>query len=1290
MHRYYVEYNGSIWPVIQVPEQYDALTPKDIDCILVAEKLGSHLEQHIPTLIRRHYHEGQEQMFIVKSINNDKCTLVDIWGYNATANVGFFELEPKQKIIAKVISIGDKSSQVEITEILESEATFFSFGKSKLRKVLKLNEDDKTYDSLFSLLLKVDEHWAFDMRCLEYIERNAALENGKKLKNEHDIALRLLEYTSFLHFLALEERKIFKNHLILFIENVDYFIEACNMMNSGNFKHYVTNLTKKLTISGSLYNPRKQLHKLLCLCIISPTLIRENSAQVFEAIAKRDVSWWQTEDLDEEFILVLQFFLQFLLRRSDDTSIFAQAQRFVLALALQQNLSNSVDSKLYNPVINRTMLLRHAADLKVEDPSKILELAFDNLVGTIAVPLTVGSPSVWSGEVVANIVAKIAENAPRKSFTPYVFKGNKCQMIIDADSISITSDDVTDKECYPAIPTALNLWHNIQVSLPVRITEKHYNSVTAMQNIWNEIDTQLFNREIKVEEEEEEIEIEVDDIISFIVQEVINDNMVEGIIVDPPINAKARIAISDIVRYNVKGLTLSCFQQDEQPLILSAQIKSKEPNGGYMLKMLKLVDEFVEHYHQNQRELISDYSLICRINTYNASPINRYIGISDMGFSVSVAAYGEYEEFSTFDRGAIIQVGNTDNVCYNGYIQGDYISTLDHSVMPDITDAFGSLMKIYSEGTLNEEDDEIEDDNKEQQLSKNALYELIAIIEHQSTLENDNVKALAYFGYCRTLARMMDDEECVTYYQGRMKLLRMLNLFADTDNLDEEVFEEEQIDENFFSQYTQLHRGLIQMKLVACLDKPKCIDELVEIRNTTTEPDLKKLASLVIAHNLLKEASSYDEATSVRAQVRDHLQLQRNETDKKYYGIESQNIEFKTSMVYPPDNGMKPNLQRQTNEILQQICAMLNSGGGRLYLGVNNSGYECGLMQDLKYFNDDKDKYTLHLDNAVFHNLGPVAARLYTREFDADATLPVLVISVDDANIPIALNGVYYERRNTSVLAVRDTETFLEMRQKQIDEQQSFQSQTSSDLDDNDMLEQPQYATEDNEVAEEEHPLPEAPEETNIETTEEQEEPIGNYLPTATLRNNVLHEYMPDYLFDHEGYICLLDDGKYTVQKDEVWEEYPLTLAIHEPELQGSLLCIYEDGCYTRTSIVELQERTAGKAYNRYDSAPIQFASIVDDDDILLLLLQDTKTNKYIRFENVRSFRSCSMSDAKELLPDLSFAALLRCDVISNGMIDFTDYRYTGSKALGIPVKSEEGKNLCSLLSSIGVEILDN
>jgi predicted HTH transcriptional regulator len=73
---------------------------------------------------------------------------------------------------------------------------------------------------------------------------------------------------------------------------------------------------------------------------------------------------------------------------------------------------------------------------------------------------------------------------------------------------------------------------------------------------------------------------------------------------------------------------------------------------------------------------------------------------------------------------------------------------------------------------------------------------------------------------------------------------------------------------------------------------------------------------------------------------------------------------------------MRPDIEKQTFNIMKELCAFLNHKGGILYLGVNDQGGGQGLEEDMKYeyFRDSRDKYDNYVRNQIVAQLGQEAS----------------------------------------------------------------------------------------------------------------------------------------------------------------------------------------------------------------------------------------------------------------------------------------------------------------------------
>lgn len=171
-------------------------------------------------------------------------------------------------------------------------------------------------------------------------------------------------------------------------------------------------------------------------------------------------------------------------------------------------------------------------------------------------------------------------------------------------------------------------------------------------------------------------------------------------------------------------------------------------------------------------------------------------------------------------------------------------------------------------------------------------------------------------------------------------------------------------------------------------------------------------------------------------------------------GEESQTLELKTSIAFPPGEG-KVNIDKQLYNILRELTAFMNTDGGKLYIGIHDKTKKViGIEGDYQYLNDgddefngsysnNKDGYQLKIRNTIDRLCPSLANSLTTIEFASLGNNEYCIISVNPARRPIFLDGnklyirqgnrvkllrgeditsFIYERMTISIREVLDTE----------------------------------------------------------------------------------------------------------------------------------------------------------------------------------------------------------------------------------------------------------------------------
>jgi len=161
-------------------------------------------------------------------------------------------------------------------------------------------------------------------------------------------------------------------------------------------------------------------------------------------------------------------------------------------------------------------------------------------------------------------------------------------------------------------------------------------------------------------------------------------------------------------------------------------------------------------------------------------------------------------------------------------------------------------------------------------------------------------------------------------------------------------------------EYRQAKATLIRLSIIELLKEYGRKDYSEKLANAINDfedtlPQLARLAQLIQTANSMQDTLSGAALNVIRREIIHLLSIEtENDADLEadngiYLGVESGTLEFKTSIVFPPNNGMQPDEYAQNVNVMKGVCAFLNSTtGGTLYLGVNDQGYVVGVGNDMR------------------------------------------------------------------------------------------------------------------------------------------------------------------------------------------------------------------------------------------------------------------------------------------------------------------------------------------------------
>ncbi len=145
---------------------------------------------------------------------------------------------------------------------------------------------------------------------------------------------------------------------------------------------------------------------------------------------------------------------------------------------------------------------------------------------------------------------------------------------------------------------------------------------------------------------------------------------------------------------------------------------------------------------------------------------------------------------------------------------------------------------------------------------------------------------------------------------------------------------------------------------------------------------------------------------------------------------ESPTVEFKSTLQWDVHQQKQNTALRHS--ALKTIAAFLNSDGGTLIIGVDDSGRVCGLEQDLQLVNGSRDRFEQLVASLISEYLGAQYAPLVKGHFEEVQGRPVYVVTVQPAREPVFYKGEkgreFYVRVQTTTRALDPQETLAYIR----------------------------------------------------------------------------------------------------------------------------------------------------------------------------------------------------------------------------------------------------------------------
>lgn len=1255
-HKFIVEYEGQRYAVREIPFQHDEPQPAEVACVikLDSNKRVMEIKQDYRPYLLQFYRPMLSYKFRVRADHSTAGY------YEVTDDYGFFtrisqcpHLEVGQQVQCRVVKIGDFRLELEFQHVCVDNSVY----ATQCERINNLCAERGLDKRLVGMLTGEGSDFGdsdtaaaslFGEQVTSLLIEIADAQSGgvEKLNAISEFCLYVLEGSDLLRPLSADDQSRLRERLGLIADTCRVVRRALDIDDNSRGEAVVESVLGRLSLSGYLYNASAELSLVECLMRLRPAIANYCIGSVFSVICKADNAALRSiEPFRSAFIHILENYIRTCrhaidsadsIEGDDDTQ--HNIYNAIEALAIQSLLGHGLANPGFDAALNRSLFYRYLSYTKGADTDVLLEKAYRCLTGE----WTLTKEFTWDDVNSPLLMAQKAVNVPVTSditIAPRRYEAQNAVVEI-TDSVTLhpaeTPATVTPQN---ALPQGLLPWHNLQVRLNENLhiqKWKDESSLRPYQQMWNDIERHIFAPAVTtpVHHEAKKKIPEVGDIVNIRVTRVFNPPYeFEAVVEDDEYEGKGLLSTRDIVLYNPHA-TLDSFRDFAgRQLLLEARVKSIGEDGRLGFRMVEDIGNAITESDY----LNYDDTYDCIVTNYSTE-YHSYACISSDGINCFVY---ETPAMPRLQNGDFIRVKLEER---NKRPSGPNRCTFKGLSLKNnftVGDAFRQLMLWYAdEQYWTPEEEPVEDGSlaevtqADDYMTQRHVSELMMLIDRKAVTTTDYLLAYNYLGMARLMARMLDNDHRADYYSRRMKLLLILQHFEANGSIDSSVLDDfADLENNNVERNKGLYIQFRQLQAVSYLRRPDRNEELWNTVQEAKDPTLARLAKLVLTYNLLGEFKLQSAQKGVHTRINELMNIREKESNLQSFGEEGIHVEFKTSIVFPPDNNMRDDLDRQTRKILEVVCGFLNAEGGTLYLGVNNEGLGVGIENDLKYRyfaleSNARDKYDRYIIDSIRLRLGLDAVRCVQGEFIEAAGHSVYRLTLKPCPRLVKFEDGKCIRRVGSESVEFKGE---DLRHLEIDRQQELVTMG---------VVTPAQGTQSA------APVGDEAQATSTAATSAISSANSSKrvprIATATPQPVATDSYPAAYLY-------FLTDNTYMLTDEPYRGAARLQLPIVESDATF-LVLVYSDGAALRVPTSNLLKCKREQHYSLYrdadSSRDVAFAAIAKADDLLLTRRYDARDRHLTRMDDVERIATSELLNAKGQ-PLVSVEATLEsCDII--------------------------------------------
>ena len=1288
--------DGLEFKILKFKFQHKQPLPDFIQCY-VKSLFPLNLSQDISVHIANFYEESNEYGFVVKDVTPDDTSQYELTDERGLCFKLYNSPVPLSKgthVRCKVLKIKDAYVNLKYVGSLGSKFSLEFHTIDQWLHLLNIKHYSASYflkmlriiPDFQPVLIKYENKvpgWTLDLLqiCTLHITEwlVECRDDLKKLRKICDrlelgrkLGLFMVQDSDFLRSCSLEHRSKLQGRISNYVELFEQYKTAASRILENKHVEYIDRMFLRLKNSGYLYKPSVQIRIMMTILKLRPELINSRMGELFEALHNWDITNWENEPFREALVAQLQLFIEEnygkinILPASDLSQDNKVIIRMILAIAIQRLLARDVDN--IDLFLNRASLYRYISYLYPSEVNILLEKAICALLG-----VEWKNEFSWTDtENPTLLFVKSSFPLPSDEERSMIVKSyitSKVELHLSTEKIHLIGIGADPDST--VVPNNMFVWMSPVISLvdPVSFPHtKKSKDLKSLREVWDNIAWSLFGGNQIAGEHIEKSYPDSGDEVTVIIDDIrildtgnekqrlqfhctIKDDSFfgDGWMPCDTYHMIGWLNSKDIPG-NYDGSLRFAYDEEGESLLYSAYAHVRT-DGTLEFNMKTQIEEFLLETSFPGKESVAIVTHLDRIN-------NAWLCLSESGATYKVTCDDSTAHLSEGMLVRVVYVEQDRSTSTPQFFIGELSKNQEN--LPLVIKKSECLFNLMQNlGVKSETDTPYQVMESTQIMSKEELLELIFILQRRAFSETEYVTAFNYLGLASLLCRLADNKYLLREISVHMKLLEFLQEFSRNRKLDYTSVESI---ESEVKDYPMLERLYTRIKIVSDIESNHNTPWLWELHQNPRNETEGKLASLVLSYNMLPKELE-ESRKQILNEISTLLNINSAISSSKYYGDESQTMEFKSSLVYTSKSGSRPDPKTQLHEITHIICGFMNARGGKLFIGVNDSGYENGLDDDLTYRRNRGEKATIDamivdLQNHLDRNLPTHAKAHWEISSDPESKKGVIVVDVKPVRQPVELDGIIYVRASstTKPRLGEEREEFIKSREHNYNILMALwgiAADSSSQNDDSLEIIQKKDSDEKLNL-----------EEDIIDNNAQKDISLGNTIETISTgkyRLNVLHEYEENFVTPC-FYIYFNPDNTIFTSREDTWidhknnpSECRLALAVRDEERNSRVIIRFQDSSFKCVMMSLFDNLPFNQKIVLPEKLMPKEVNIANSEDYLLSVVKVASGGLYYRLDKIANLPDSAINSSETLFLLDQPHVIVNQEIVKTDKLNFFD-----------------------------------